>query len=133
MITTTTLFSFNKLEKLKSKKDIDFLFEHGATVFSYPYKFYYSIKPNDDDNAICIKAGVAVSAKKFKQAVARNTIKRYLRELYRLHKPELYSALPKNKGMHIFITYIGNDMPTMQLLLPYWKTALVKLVKAIAH
>jgi ribonuclease P protein component len=130
----TTHFSFNTLEKLKSKKDIDFLFEHGITAFAHPYKFYYHIKPIEKtDQAIRIKAGVAVSAKKFKHAVARNTIKRYLRELYRLHKYELYNALPKDQAMHVFIMYIGNEMPTMPMLLPYWHTALIKLKNAIAR
>jgi ribonuclease P protein component len=127
----TTSFSFNKQEKLKSKKEIDFLFEKGDTVFAHPFKIYYQIKPNTYPGTVRIKAGVAVSAKKFKTAVGRNTIKRCLRELFRLHKPELYNALPVDKQMHVFIMYIGNDMPTMQLLLPYWKTALAKFMDAI--
>ncbi len=77
-------FTFNKKEKLKSKKLIERLFTEGKSVSVYPLKLLYLKVEHSNDCAI--QAGVSVSKRKFKNAVDRNRIKRLLREAFRNQK-----------------------------------------------
>ncbi len=78
-------FGYSKKDKLKSKKTIEQLFKGGQSITAYPLKLIY-LKTEFDDGSI-LKTGVSVSKKLHKTAVARNRIKRLLREAYRLNKP----------------------------------------------
>lgn len=48
-----------------------------------------------------------VPKKKFKRANERNTLKRRMREAYRLQKAELYKTIG-NTGLHLAFIYYGN-------------------------
>ncbi len=81
-------FTFNKNEKLKSKKLIEQLFVNGKSVSEYPIKLIFLKIDHAGDYPI--KAGVSVSKRIFKSAVKRNKIKRLLRETYRMNKHRIY-------------------------------------------
>lgn len=93
-------FSYNKQEKLKSKKLIKQLFDEGKTISVFPLRLLYLKTVNHSDSLI--KAGVTVSKRNFKNAVDRNRIKRLMREVYRLNKPFLYKNI-KNNYIFMFI------------------------------
>ena len=84
-------YTFNKQEKLKSKKLIELLFTEGKSVSTYPLKLIYT--KVDHKGAYPIQASVSVSKRKFKKAVDRNRIKRLMRECYRKHKYLVYDQL----------------------------------------
>lgn len=101
-------FSYPKKEKLKSKKLIDQLFTEGKSVSAFPLRLVYLGTTFDD--AVMAKTGVSVSKRNFKTAVARNHIKRLLREAYRLNKAQYFNNLTTP---HAFmILYIGKEKPT---------------------
>lgn len=105
-------FTYGKSEKLKSKKLIDQLFTEGQSVSAYPLRLVY-LNTTFNDNNIA-KTGVSVSKRHFKTAVARNRIKRLLRESYRLNKAEYFNNLTTQ---HAFmVLYIGKDIPTYTLV-----------------
>ena len=105
-------FTYNKKEKLKSKKLIDKMFVEGKSVSVYPLRLVYL--PIDFDTQVIAQTGVSVSKRNFKTAVDRNRIKRLLREAYRLNKPTYLNTL---KTPHAFmILYIGKDKPTLTQL-----------------
>ena len=99
--------TFNKKEKLKSKKLIDQLFNEGSSVSAFPLRLVY-IKTEFEDDVI-IKTGVSVSKRNFKTAVDRNRIKRLLRESYRLNKSIYFNNITTQYA--IMILYIGNEKP----------------------
>lgn len=102
------MFTYNKKEKLKSKKLIDLLFTEGQSVSAFPLRLVYLSTAFEDD--VLTKTGVSVSKRNFKTAVDRNRIKRLLREAYRLNKAEFFNNL---KTQHAFmILYIGKEKPT---------------------
>ncbi len=101
------LFSFNKTEKLKSRKALEHLFSKGKTFLVHPYKVYYSIADAEENLIHC---GVGVSKKNFVKAVQRNRIKRLMREAYRLNKTDLYQIV-ENKQLDFFILFIDKTMP----------------------
>ncbi|MEP5338844.1 MAG: ribonuclease P protein component [Algibacter sp.] len=101
-------FTYNKKEKLKSKKLIDQMFVEGKSVSAYPLRLVYM--PTVFDDNLITKTGVSVSKRNFKTAVDRNRIKRLLRESYRLNKSVYFNNLTTS---HAFmILYIGKEKPT---------------------
>ena len=104
--------SFKKIEKLKSQKLIEKLFSEGKSVAVYPLRLVY-LKTNFED-PVQIKTGVSVSKRNFKTAVARNRIKRLMREAYRLKKANYFDNIPDQYAF--MILYIGKtktDFPTI--------------------
>jgi ribonuclease P protein component len=82
-----TLKSFGKVERLNSKKNIQELFTKGSSFYLYPFKVL--VLPNQDQNTPYHQLLISVSKRNFKRAVDRNTIKRRIREGYRLQKEQL--------------------------------------------
>ena len=99
-------FTFNKHEKLKSKKLIEQLFIEGKSVSAYPLKMMYL--KIDHDGFTPVKVGVSVSKRKFKSAVKRNRIKRLLREGYRTNKHIIYENI-SDKYIFMFLYVDENE------------------------
>jgi ribonuclease P protein component len=106
-------FAFPKHEKLKSRKVIAQLFSEGKSISKFPVKMLYV--PCDEaaservQKATTSQAAFAVPKRNFKLAVARNGVKRQLREAFRLHK-HLLSAESGRKFALLFL-YLGKDKP----------------------
>lgn len=94
-------FSYQKHEKLKSRKTIDALFSDGKTVAKYPLRLVYAEVENQQEP---FKIGVSVSKKNFRHAVDRNYFKRVLRECYRLNKSLLPTTDKKFAVMFFYQT-----------------------------
>ena len=103
-------FKYTKKDKLKSKKVIDQLFTEGKSVSVYPLKLVY-LKTKYEDNSI-IKTSVSVSKRLNKTAVARNRIKRLLREAYRLNKPLFFNN--STTSYAFMILYLSKDGTTFE-------------------
>ncbi|MBS1682976.1 MAG: ribonuclease P protein component [Bacteroidetes bacterium] len=82
------VFSLKKEERLSKKKLIQELFEKGSSFYLYPLRVVF-LPTNSKQNQILI----SVSKTNFKRAVDRNTIKRRIREGYRLNKHALSSDI----------------------------------------
>ena len=123
-------FSYNKFEKLKSRKQIELLFAQGKSISSFPVKVFYL--PVDNSPLHPVQVGVGVSARNFKKAVDRNTIKRRMREAYRLHKLPLHEHLiAKQKSVAVFILWIDKQLPTTAALQDLMPGVLEKLIKQL--
>jgi ribonuclease P protein component len=123
-------YSYNKTEKLKSRKMLNELFTSRRSFSVFPVKVFYILPETKEKN---IQVGVGVSAKNFRKAVERNRIKRLLRECYRLNKLPLYATVEsKQKAVGVFFLYIGKEMPEYTMLNEKMKTALTKLEELIA-
>lgn len=123
-------FSYNKFEKLKSRKQIELLFAKGKSISAFPVKVFYL--PIDHTPMHPVQVGVGVSARNFKKAVDRNTIKRRLREAYRLHKLPLHQhLLTEQKSVAVFILWIDKQLPTSAALQDLMPTVIEKLIKQL--
>ena len=123
-------FSYNKFEKLKSRKQIERLFAKGKSIASFPVKVFYL--PVEYTPVHPVQVGVGVSARNFKKAVDRNNIKRRMREAYRLHKLPLHEHLvAQQKSVAVFILWIDKQMPTTAALQDLMPTVIEKLIKQI--
>lgn len=123
-------FSYNKFEKLKSRKQIELLFAKGKSISAFPVKVFYL--PVDHTPVHPVQVGVGVSARNFKKAVDRNTIKRRMREAYRLHKLPLHEHLvAQQKSVAVFILWIDKQMPTTAALQELMPAVIEKLIKQL--
>lgn len=90
------MFSFKKEERLSKKKLIQELFDRGSSFYLHPFKVFFLNSDSSEVNQVLI----SVPKTNFKKAVNRNTIKRRIREGYRLNKSILTS------GKKFLIAYI---------------------------
>ncbi len=105
-------FQYSKKDKLKSKKLIEHLFNEGKSVTVYPLRLIY-LKTDYKDGST-LKTGVSVSKRLHKTAVARNRIKRLLREAYRLNKPLYFNN--SSTSYAFMILYLSKDGTTFDKL-----------------
>lgn len=123
-------FSYNKFEKLKSRKQIELLFAQGKSISSFPVKVFYLPVEHTPEHPV--QVGVGVSARNFKKAVDRNTIKRRMREAYRLHKLPLHEhVVAAQKSVAVFILWIDKQLPTTAALQDLMPTVIEKLIKQL--
>lgn len=80
-------FSFEKTERLHSRKLIQELFEKGSSFYLHPFKILFLKNPDQDYPRTQVL--VTVPIKNFGKATDRNKIKRRIREGYRLNKKNL--------------------------------------------
>ncbi len=97
------LFSFTKQERLKSKKQIDTLFQTGKAFFYFPFHVKYTIELNVEQAGIHF--GVSIPKRYFKKAILRNRLKRQSRESFRLQKNNLKTKLTE-QGKLLSIMFI---------------------------
>ena len=105
------VFTYQKSDKLKSRKQTQHLFSTGQAINVFPIRLIYTIEPitssiNTPSLASLLQAGVGAPSRTFRKAVQRNRVKRLLREAYRLEKPNFISqAALDNKRVNLFFLY----------------------------
>lgn len=121
-------FSLKKDERLSSKKTIDKLFTEGDSILQYPLKMVFL--KTELQTRYPAQTGFTASKKNFKRAVARNRIKRLLREAYRINKHIVYDELEQEQ-LAIFIIFIGKELPKYEAVKVATKKGLSKIIKKL--
>ena len=98
--------TFQKAERLTSKKDVTSLISSGDSVKKYPFVLIW--KKIDRSQEFPIKIAFSVPKKRFPRAVDRNALKRKIREAYRKNKKSWYAML-KHK-YNVILVYTSNEM-----------------------
>lgn len=121
-------FSFQKAERLCSKKIMDKLFQEGKTIFVFPVKIVYleSKLPSDYP----VQAAFTVGKRNFKRAVQRNLIKRRMREVYRLNKSKFYEEIG-DKQVAVFFIFTGKTIPEYNQIEVAVKKGMKKLISEL--
>ena len=122
------MFQFPKKQRLSSEKSIEKLFSYGSSILEAPFRAVWSLEKNNDD--VFVKALIIVSKKRLKLAVDRNTVKRRIKESYRLHKKKLESHLERsNQQLHLAIIYQQEEILDYMLLDKKINLLLDRLIK----
>lgn len=106
-----SVFTYQKTDKLKSRKQTQHLFSTGQAINVFPIRLIYTIEPIESTAAnlsltSVLQAGVGAPSRTFRKAVQRNRVKRLLREAYRLEKPNFITqAALDNKRVNLFFLY----------------------------
>jgi len=121
-------YSLGKSERLKSRKQIDQLFEKGKKITLFPFRILYQ----QEAVGGILKAGFTVSSKNFPRAVDRNRIKRLMRESYRIQKKGLEEVVLKNDcSLDLFFIYTGREIPGHEEILTSFRKLTDKLLKVL--
>jgi ribonuclease P protein component len=127
-MTSNKLYSLGKSERLKSRKQIDALFETGKKITQFPLRLLYLSEPGKSS----VRAGFTVSSKIFPRAVDRNRIKRLSRESYRTQKQELENLITKTQtGLSLFLIYTGREIISYEEISVVMKQILNKLTRVL--
>lgn len=122
--------SYNKTEKLKSRKLMEQVFAKGKSFSMFPIKVFYLQVTEQLD--FPVKVGVGVSSRNFKKAVHRNRIKRLLRESYRINKHPLHDAVKaQNENIAVFLLFLDKQLPSYEIIQAKMPLVIEKLSKAI--
>ena len=141
------LFTYQKADKLKSRKQTQFLFAKGQSMNAFPIKLIYTIEsaatlseliPSPPFNMEEIEmhgqlqAGVGAPSRTFRKAVMRNRVKRLLREGYRLEKPEFLSnAALQGKRVNLFFLYTDSTVLSQKEIQEKIKQLLQRLAEKL--
>ena len=123
-------YTYQKKDKLKSRKQTQHLFSKGSAVSAFPIKLLFTIQ---DDVPVyspegLLQAGVGAPSRIFRKAVQRNKVKRLLREGYRLEKPLFVAQqLFQNKRLNLFFLYVDATVLTQKEIQEKIKIVLKKL------
>lgn len=126
--------TFTKGERLSAKSSIEGLFRGGSSFFIYPYRVVYLLV-DKSDSPHPAEVLVSVPKKKFRSAVARNRIKRKVKEAYRLQKNSLlYPYLNKEQEvLHVAFQYVANKDLSFEILAKGMEEVLKKLANESAR
>ncbi len=100
-----------KSERLSSLTAVRRLFADGASGFVYPFR-YMVLK--SESTTPTVEVLFSVPKRNHKRANKRNTIKRRMREAYRLNNEALHAAI-KEQGKEVDIAFVYSSKD----LLPY--------------
>jgi ribonuclease P protein component len=100
-------FTFDKTEHLCSRKALDELFSGGKSKSHFPIKVIFRTNVYESD--FPARVVFIVPKKKHKRANKRNTIRRRMREVYRLNKHRLYESLTERK-LDVMFVYLSNEV-----------------------
>jgi ribonuclease P protein component len=106
-----TVNTLGKNERIKSRKQIEYLFASGQRFHMAPFRASYTISPAVTSGEP-LQFGIGVGTRNFKKAVDRNRVKRLTREAWRLQKNGLKEMARQQKlQLHVFLVYTGKTIP----------------------
>lgn len=118
-------FAFPSSQRLRSKKRIDELFKNGRGIVVKPLRITWIAESATETHKAGCEILVSVSKRNFKRSNKRNTIKRRLRESWRLNSSE-FNQLITDKNISIFVAIIYTDKEIAE-----FKTIETNLITAI--
>lgn len=116
-----TARTLGKAERLHSKKLIQELFTKGSSFYLHPFKVL--VLANPVPTAAGHQILVSVSKRNFKKAKDRNTVKRRVKEAYRLQKANFKSS----PSLLIAFLYIAKEVLPSSAIYPGLSQALKKV------
>ena len=99
-------FTLRKNEKLRSRTAINRLFEEGHSLMAFPLRAAYRLREPGENN---VQFLVTIPKKRIRRAVNRVTLRRRVRESYRLSRRELLTPVLEQCGAGVDIAFVYLD------------------------
>jgi ribonuclease P protein component len=109
--------TFKKTERLHKKKEVAFLFENGKSIHADTIKLIYAVYNGSTEYEIA-KGLFVVPKRLFKKSPDRNTLKRRMREAFRLLKEDFKSSiqLQEHESLLLGFLYKSKASKSYQIL-----------------
>ncbi len=118
---------FSKAERINSEIIINRIFSEGKSLFSHPFRIVWVENLYIKDTAP-VEILISVSKRKFKRAVDRNQVKRFIRESYRLNKNLLLDfCAQKDLNIQLAIVYVAKEVGNFD----YYNKSMIKMLNKI--
>ena len=118
---------FSKAERINSEIIIKRIFSEGKSLFSHPFRIVWVENLHIKDT-VPVEILISVSKRKFKRAVDRNQVKRFIRESYRLNKNLLLDfCAQKDLNIQLAIVYVAKEVGDFD----YYNKSMIKMLNKI--
>jgi ribonuclease P protein component len=125
----TKPFSLGKEKRLKSRKAIEGVFRAGKSISNPPFRVVYQFQEGEGE---ALQVGFSAPTRNFKRAVARNRVKRLMKEAYRLNCLPLESCVKNmNIRLALFLIYTAKELPEQAFTTEKISVLLEKLIKKV--
>ena len=121
-------YKLKKDEKLCSRTAVNLLFDEGKSLMAFPLRAAYRLRPRGEHP---VQFLISIPKKRIRHAVGRVTLRRRVREAYRLNRRELLQA-PLNDagcGVDIAFVYLDSNLAPYSVI----NERMVSLLQRIAH
>ncbi|HKK76445.1 MAG TPA: ribonuclease P protein component [Saprospiraceae bacterium] len=106
---STNSYTFAKVERLKSRKQIKKLFSAGNSYAVYPLRLVWLPLP-EVPAGVPVQFALTVAKKRIRRATHRNRVRRRIREAWRLNKHTLYQKIADHPESFAFmIIFTGKE------------------------
>lgn len=101
--------TFQKNERLKSRRQIGLLFQQRQSIGAYPLRLFWGVR-TDVASPHPVNIGFSVPKRLHKRAVHRNRQRRLMQEAFRLNKALLYKPLEEQGlSLNLMLVYVGKE------------------------
>ena len=104
-------YKLKKEEKLCSRTAVDRLFSEGKSLMAFPLRAAYRLRPRGEHP---VQFLISIPKKRIRKAVGRVTLRRRVREAYRLNRRQLLFPALDEQGWGVDIAFVyldGNLVP----------------------
>ncbi len=99
-------YKLNKDEKLCSRTAVNRLFDEGKSLMAFPLRAAFRLRPRGDNP---VQFLISIPKKRIRKAVNRVTLRRRVRESYRLNRHVLLQAPLEQAGWGVDIAFVYLD------------------------
>ena len=99
-------YKLKKEEKLCSRTAVDRLFGEGKSLMAFPLRAAYRLRPRCEHP---VQFLISIPKKRIRKAVGRVTLRRRVREAYRLNRRELLQGPLEQAGWGVDIAFVYLD------------------------
>lgn len=99
-------YKLSKEEKLRSRTSVERLFGEGKSLMAFPLRAVYRLRQPGEAPAQFL---ITIPKKRIRKAVGRVTLRRRVRESYRLNRRQLLQPELDNHGLGVDIAFVYLD------------------------
>lgn len=121
-------YKLSKDEKLCSRTAVNRLFDEGRSLMAFPLRAAYRLRPRGEHP---VQFLISIPKKRIRKAVGRVTLRRRVREAYRLNRRQLLVPVLEQQGwgVDIAFVYLDNTLATYSVI----NEKMVNLLNRIAQ